>query len=646
MRTNNSTAGADDHTTRERQPPSRPIPLEFPSYAPPFHPQRLDSNSSSSIRDKICHIRSFTEISDADLSRLNVKFDHDVDLSQLLPGDQFSDRPYLFDEDLDSMLTEISVDNQDAFREILRMEPLPGHAKPKLAYARNFFSSLEDMARYWDNSMDKYYHVPADKDISRKPSGAVVAKTIKGPSDLSKYTTSSTKTNGNTDTDMVDADSAITNLNNSQLTEVKEVYKGYRFGNGEQLNPGTRVAMVKNLLKMATHKFMCREHEPMPAPREKLVIRGVKVQSVQYHFCVARIPSDSKLGRARMVEGPLMAAHCREELRFKQNPSLASPEDLLAGATMVSTGQAPRKSATSRGPPAGPPFVGERFDFFREIGCMLILATQRAREGKSKDSYSGADKWWVAEKRFGNGPLRWGQLAIEAYEDEDPSWSPEERKLQEEKRQRQAEEKENGKNGKEPLNSANIRIDDLMANNAPPVSNVPGEPISGPRKKKLRSLERPPGKEEEVRDGRRLMYVPPFRQKWYTDWQKLKPNTPVWDDKIIYKHIGQRDTSEWDDIYMISSVNHHVALLRMRVHPDYLAWVESGKEVPQEGTDDGMRRDVAYVQRSTWYDMFDVQSRRHFLIALWRVMCWLNRNCIDQSEYDKMEERRKAMRSM
>jgi len=618
----------------------------LPSYAPPFRPQRLDSTSSSSIRDRICHVRSFTEISDADLSRLNVKFDHDVDLSQLFSGDQFPNRPYPFDEDLDAMLNEISVDNQDAFREILRMEPLPGHTKPKLAYARNFFSSLEDMARYWDNSMDTYYNVPTDKNISRKPSNAVVAKTIKGPSELSKDITSSTKTDGNTDTGMAEADSAATDTKKSQTTQVKEVYKGYRFGNGEQLNPGTRVAMVKNLLKMVTHKFTCRDHEPMPAPREKLVIRGVKVQSVQYHFCIARIPKDSKLGRARMVEGPLMAAHCREEVRFKQTPSLASAEAMLAGAALGGAGQAPRKPATPRSPVSGPAFVGERFDFFREIGCMLILAAQRAREGKSKDSYSGADKWWVTEKRFGNGPLKWGQLAIEAYQDEDPSWSPEEKKLQEEKRRREAQEKENGKNVKEPFNSATIRIDDLMANNAPSMSNVPGEPLSGPRKKKLRSLERPPGKEEEVRDGRKLMYVPPFRQKWYTDWLKLKPNTPVWDDKIIYKHIGQRDTSEWDDIYMVSSVNHHVALLRMRVHPDYLAWVESGKEVPQEEMENGMRRDVVYVQRSTWYDMFDVQSRRDFLIALWRVMCWLNRNHINQSEYDKMEEKRKAMQAV
>jgi len=540
------------------------------------------------------------------------------------------------------MLTEISVNNQDAFREILRMEPLPGRTKPRLAYARNFFGSLEDMARYWDNSLDQYYHVPANKDISRKPSRHMTAKPAQGESEPSNQNVNGTS---GTDVEMTDAGPTTSPTNASASTKTKEVYKGYRFGNGEQLNPGTRVAMVKNLLKMVTHKFQCRDHEPIPAPREKLIIRGVKVQSVQYHFAIARIPKDSKLARGRMVEGPLMAAHCREEVRFTQNPRLASAESLLGGSTMEETSQITPKPAGPKRPQSGPAFVGERFDLFRDIGCMLVLAAQRAREGKSKESYSGADKWWVTEKRFGGGPLKWGQLASEVYEDEDPSWSPEEQKLQEEKKRREAEEKERLKNGTEPLKPSQISIDDLMANNAPSIPNSPGEPLAGPRKKKLRSLDRPPGKDEEVRDGRKLMYVPPFKKKWYQDWQKLKPNTPMWDDKIIYKHIGKRDTSEFDDVYMISSVNHHVALVRMTVHPEYLDWVETGANVSAEEGEDGLRKDVLYVQRSIWYDMLDVQARREFLVVLWRLMCWLNRNYTDQAEYDKMEERRKAMQA-
>lgn len=632
--TNISIGGADDHTDKERDPPARPTQLEFPNYVPTHLSDTLTPARSSQVRDRICHVRSFAEISDDDLKLLNIHYQNGVDLDQILPQDQFRDRPLLFDEDLEAMLTEISVDNQDAFREILRMEPLPGRPKPRIAYARNFFGSLEDMARYWDTSSDEYYKIP---DTGSAP--AVLNQAVNGNSGPTQPT-ANLPAGRNTDVEMTDVEASgqesKSTIGSSQ--KMKEVYKGYRFGNGEQVNPGTRVALVKNLLKMVVHKFTCRDHEPMPAPREKFIIRGVKVQSIQYQFCIARIPRDSKLARGRMVEGPLMAVSCREEVRFASNVKRPSAQELLAGQPLERTG-VPSNQATPK-PTAQPSnFVGEKFDLFREIGCMLILASQRRREGKSKDSFAGADKWWVSKERWGGGPLKWGQLASEVYEDEDPSWSPAERRLQEEKRQREEDQKSKAKE----LKPETISIDDLMANNAPTLPRVPGEPLQEPRKKKLRSLDRPPGKEDEIKDGRRLMYVPPFRKKWYQDWQKLKANTPLWDDKIIYKHIGKTPDSQFDDIYMVTSVNHHVALIRMRVSSEYLEWIESGQEVADEGAvDPNMKKNVLHIERSTWYDMFDVAARSKFLIALWRLMCWLNREHVDPAEFEKMEAKRRA----
>lgn len=626
-----------DHTQKERDPPPRPLDLEFPGYVPPYSPTKLNASSSSQVRERICHIRSFTEISDQDLSYFNLDFRHNVELASLLPGDKFQERPFLFDEDLDSMLTEISYDNQDAFREILRMEPRNGRSKPRLAYARNFFGSLEDMARYWDTSLDSYYSIPNDGAESRPPPGTGES------TDTPSLSTNAAKQADGSDLEMTDVStrSSESSKESNLPGEKKEVYKGYRFGNGEQVNPGTRVAMVKNLLKMVTHKFVCRDHEPMPAPREKLVIRGVRVQSIQYQFCIARVPRDTKLARARMVEGPIMAAHVREEVKFKQTPRLAAAEALLTGSTPADgTGGQPTKPVTPKSAASSHNFVGERFDLLREIGCMLILATQRAREGKDKDTFSGADKWWVTKQRWGGGPTKWGQLASEVYEDEDPSWSPEEKRLQEEKRQRAQEDRARSKSATAIVESSAIRIDidNMMANNAPTIPSLPGDPLAGPRKKKLRSIDRPLGKEEEMREGRRLMYVPPYRKKWYQDWQRLRPNTPIWDDKIVYRHIGKLGGSDFDDIFMVTSVNHHVALLRMKVHQQYLEWLETGAEVVEEVVE-SLRKDVLHVQRSTWFNMFDIQDRREFLIALWRLMCWLNREHVDQDEYNKMQRK-------
>lgn len=553
----------------------------------------------------------------------------------MLPQSHFQARPLPFDEDLETMLTEIATPNQDAFREILRMEPLSGRPRPRLAYARNFFGSLEDMARYWDTSADNYYHVPVDQKLDHNTSVTSAGKAehaveVDGTKD---------------DVTMTDFDSANKSDVKYSASSTKEVYKGYRFGSGDQLNPGTRVALVKNFLKMVTHKFTCRDHEPMPAPREKLTIRGVRVQSIQYHFCIARIPRDSKLARARLVEGPLMAVHCREETRFKQTPSLPTAESLLsetsADGASVSRPAAPTKPLNSKPPPINSSFVGERFDLFREVGCMLILACQRNREGKDKIDFSGANKWWVEKPRWGNGPVNWGQIAIEAYEDEDPSWSPEEKKIQEEKRIREIEQKERGKDVKDLLTGAKMGVDELMANNAPSLQPKPGDPFSGPRKKKLRSLDRPPGKEEELRDGRKLMYVPPFKKKWYQDWQKLRPNTPMWDDKVMYKHIGRAEDAGFDDIYMLTCVNHHIALVRMRVHPEYLDWIENGHDVTSDKVE-GLRKDVLHVQRSTWYNMFRVEERSELLVTVWRLMCYLSRDIIDNPEIGKADQLRKA----
>lgn len=535
----------------------------------------------------------------------------------MLPKATFLKQPIAFEQDLKAMLAELSVDNHDAYREVLRMDPLPGRDKPRLTYARNFFGSLEDVARYWDNSLDQYYHRPGNEPGTDRLASREITSGNQRDRKLVPDAAKDRSTVGHE----TDKDGGL-----GQQSQTTEVYKGYRLGNGEQMNPGTRVAMVKNFLKMVTHKFMCRDHEPMPAPREKLIVRGVKIQSVQYQFCIARIPSDTKLARARFVEGPIMATHCREEIRFDQTPAIASAASLLTGAGADHRNSKTEQSSTVRETPLTP-FVGQKFDLFREIGCLLILAQQRDREGRKKEAYSGSDKWWTTQKRFGGGKMAWGQLASEGYEDEDPSWSPAEKILQEQKRQKEQDLRMNGTAGMALVSATDV--DAIMASNAPVLTSKPGDPLTNsPKKKKLRSLDRPPGKEEEIRDGRRLMYVPPFKKRWYQEWQKLRPNTPTWDDKIVYKHIGKGKDTEFDELYMLSSVNHHLALVKMKVHPEYLEWLESGHKVIAEEVD-GFRRDVVYVERGKWFDMFDVQARKELLSALWQLFSWLNRDFID-----------------
>jgi hypothetical protein len=132
------------------------------------------------------------------------------------------------------------------------------------------------------------------------------------------------------------------------------------------------------------------------------------------------------------------------------------------------------------------------------------------------------------------------------------------------------------------------------------------------------------------------MYTPPFRRKWYQEWQKLRPNMSTHDDRILYKQIGKQDETNdgFDDIYMISSVNHHVCLIKMKVHARYLEWLEGGIDVSATSDQTDQMENVLYVSRSSWYDMFNVEARKEFLVALWAVMSWLNRRLVPQSEHE------------
>lgn len=571
----------------------------------------------------IVSVRRPLDIQDSHLAQLNIELRQDVQLDQMIPDQNFRSRPFLFDTDLSSMLNELGFENEDAYREILRLPPLEGKKKPRLAYSRNFYASLEEMSRYWDDSKDDYYEVE-----SRETEGSTGnSTTVEGEKNQPGGGDAILKGGGRVETETT-VDSPLESTNhaledNIRLSsetmdipsrpKMRQVYKGIRLGNGEQMSPGTRVAAVRNLLKMAVHKFNCRDYDVQP--RERLKIGKLNIPSTYYNFCVARMPSDIKLARARMVEGPLLGVHCRTEVRFKSRDGLLE--------------------ATSD-------FVGERYDLFREVGGLLMLAQQRAREGRTLSREPTPEQWWAVKSRWGGGPTRWGQLAIEVFEDDDPSWSPEERRLQLEKRDREEEERK-----RVELPTAtdlnNLKPEDLISTKLSPSSERP--------KKKKKSDDDNNKDRSEYKDGKRLMYTPPLRRKWYQEWVNIRPNSLSWDDKIIYKRIGMPNPQEgWDDVYMISGANHHACIVKLTVHDNYLEWLDTGtvkqdastrKQQDVDTVSQGMQDNVLYMSRSRWYDLFDIEQRRELLTGIWRLLSWINRDDILKEEYDKREELRK-----
>jgi len=469
----------------------------------------------------------------------------------------------------------------------------------------------------------------------------------------------------------------------STTASKKKVYTGHRLGTGSQLPNGTRVACLRNLLKMVTHKFQCRDHDL--SHRERLIISGVKLP-IAPTFVVSRMPGDRESARARLIEGPVLAVCSRGETRFDAKPRRGR----IVG----------EEGATS-----------EVWDLSREVGCALAVAGMRNRQGSKERSTEDAEaKWWESVPRWGGGDTKWGMLACEVYEDEDPSWSPAERLLQEEKRRKDEEMRE--RTPDPGADARGIDVDDLIAGlDGRPKKKAKGGGFEPGRSS--RDEGKPGngkgGKKEEIRDGRRVMFMPPQKRKWYAEWAKMKPMTPIWDEKVIWKKIGaeRRDAedseaggseavgpaprpqqqdghvdAEWDDIYTLSAVNHHVSLVKLRVSKQYLDWLEAGGETVESRTQpehsksnahrgqDEQRREggrrggggeekqkqpadnnsaaaaaaaaddtssssspssdpsILSISRSKWIDLFDVEERKEFLVALWRVFCWLNRERI------------------
>lgn len=544
------------------------------------------------------------DVKDSQLAQFNIQLDQDVSMADMIPDERFKSRPLLYDADLTAMLQELEVENEDAYREVIRLPPRPGRQKPRLAYSRGFFTSLEDMCRYWDDSKDDYYEVQSNDQESPNSEISTTPSTAKETEHRNAENAELKAPSGEMDTatDGNNSDRVLPNADTIEMPhrpKMKQVYRGLRIGNGQQMSHGTRVAAVRNLLRMATHKFSCRDYDIHH--REKFRIRNINLPSTFLHFCVAKMPSDLKLARARMVEGPLMGVHSRMEVRFR-----------------------PRDGSTD----SVNDFVGEKYDLFREVSGLLMLAKQRAREGQTQSKEPNQDHWWAIRHRWGGGPTRWGQLACEVFEDDDPSWSPEERRLQLDKRTKEDQDRQRTDVLATATDLNNLKPEDLISMKTASTSERPKKKKKGSDDSKDRA---------EYMDGRRLMFTAPIRRKWYQEWTKVRPNSSTWDEKFIYKRIGMPDPEQgWDDVYMLSAANHHVCLVKLRVHENYLQWLETGKTKHQASRSE--RQDhILYMTRSRWFDLLDIKQRKELLTGIWCVLSWLNRNEVPKAELEKMD---------
>ncbi|KAF2211285.1 hypothetical protein CERZMDRAFT_106504 [Cercospora zeae-maydis SCOH1-5] len=112
-------------------------------------------------------------------------------------------------------------------------------------------------------------------------------------------------------------------------------------------------------------------------------------------------------------------------------------------------------------------------------------------------------------------------------------------------------------------------------------------------------------------------------------WKELKPGSTTWDAKMSYEAIGKDPNSEYDEVFMVSSLNHHISIIKFTVHGAYLDYLETEK-LPDPTVDENWSR--PRLQRTRWYDLLDVNDRIEAFRILWGITSYLFRNVEKKSD--------------
>lgn len=76
-------------------------------------------------------------------------------------------------------------------------------------------------------------------------------------------------------------------------------------------------------------------------------------------------------------------------------------------------------------------------------------------------------------------------------------------------------------------------------------------------------------------------------------------------------------------IFMVSSLNHHISVLKLRVHPLYLRYLTEG--ILPESTPSDPTWCSPQLHRTRWYDLFSIEDRTEAMRGLWGIMAYLMR---------------------
>jgi hypothetical protein len=120
----------------------------------------------------------------------------------------------------------------------------------------------------------------------------------------------------------------------------------------------------------------------------------------------------------------------------------------------------------------------------------------------------------------------------------------------------------------------------------------------------------------------------------YDNYRRIRPPTSNWDKRARYLAIGKHKGSGYDDVFVVSSVFHHVSVLRVRVPERLLDILGGDSQQQQSHSDAGNVPEWGELEmwRSQWFDLFLVKERLEALRLVWGMTAWMMRNDDDDDD--------------
>ncbi|KAL9050148.1 MAG: hypothetical protein Q9162_006819 [Coniocarpon cinnabarinum] len=363
-----------------RAPPPPPTLVYFPQNDIHIHQSDDWKEKPGDLFKRYARMTKPSEVRPGDIEALNVSVTGDVDLEDLIPDESQStahlpplswtkgldplarraslpvvhknphEHPLILcngakapnQEDFARFARELSCSTEDGLRLIGRRKPRKGRTAPHINHYRDFWTKLEQVSQYWDTSLDDYY----ESDRSAPPSPTSPRSTLRR---MSLFMTDK---------------HAHQEPPPPPSSQPAKMYKGLRKSSGAKMPDSYRSELVRAFVKNVVYIFHCQMNNPRKTPQLEV---GKLLLPVTQTAVVWANPEDKNLVKRGVLDGPVLAVQARHETQFVKDQNTAA------------------------------------LDLARECACLLLLAEERAREGKPR-RVPGAGEWYATKPRWGGGP--------------------------------------------------------------------------------------------------------------------------------------------------------------------------------------------------------------------------------------------------